>query len=59
MSAGNYLIGDIENYDDWAEWQYDWRMNENKWYYRPLSGSWNESRLSITPFKELNKDTID
>lgn len=41
ISSDDYQIGDIKIYDDWAEYQYD--IREGKIYYRPLSGSWENS----------------
>lgn len=41
FSAGDWLVGAIENYGDWAEYQYD--LIDGVWFARSLSGAWPDS----------------
>ena len=58
MEAGDYPVADIKNYGDWAEYQYDIRDDE-KIYYRELSGSYPGSLKNAQQFKPLTKIGID
>ena len=53
MCAGDYSLSSIENYGDWAEYQYD--LTDGKWRYRELSGSYPKSLEEagkLTPLTE-------
>jgi hypothetical protein len=52
--AEDYEIGKIENYGDWAEYQYDIRGQEA--YFRPLSGFYPKSVDKASRFKLLTKE---
>ena len=56
MSAGDYPIGNITDYGDWAEYQYD--LKNGKWYYRELGGSYPESLKQAGTFKKLTKKAV-
>ena len=56
MCAGDYPIGSIKNYGDWAEYQYD--LQNGKWYFRPLSGSYPQSLVGAGTLKRLTKKAI-
>ena len=56
MGNGDYPIGSIKNYGDWAEYQYD--LQDGKWYYRPLSGGYPQSLVSASKLKRLTKEAI-
>ena len=56
MGAGDYPIGSIRNYGDWAEYQYD--LQDGKWYFRPLSGSYPQSLEGADKFKRLTQKAI-
>jgi hypothetical protein len=59
IPAEDYEIGSIENYGDWAEYQYDIRGQEV--YFRPLGGFYPKSVDKAGRFKLLSKegDEID
>jgi hypothetical protein len=57
ISAEDYAISDIDDYGDWAEYQYD--IRGNKVYFRRLEGSWPESARKASDFKLLTKDRAD
>ena len=52
ICTDDYEIGDIDNYSDWAEYQYDIRGKEI--YFRPLKGWYPESLENAPKFKLLN-----
>lgn len=56
MSAGDYPIGSIRNYGDWAEYQYD--LSNGKWFFRPLSGAYPASLVDAKKLKRLTKSAI-
>ena len=51
ICADDYEIGDIDNYSDWAEYQYDIRGKEI--YFKPLKGWYPESLGKSPNFKRL------
>ena len=53
ICAEDYEISSIENYGDWAEYQYDIRGQEV--YFRPLSGIYPKSIINAGPFKQLTE----
>jgi len=53
QAAEDYPIGNIENYGDWAEFQYDY--SEGKWRFRELSGAYPDSLSDAAPLKKLTK----
>jgi hypothetical protein len=53
ICAEDHEIGNIENYGDWAEYQYD--VRGQKIYFRPLSGFYPKSIENAGPFKRLTK----
>jgi hypothetical protein len=53
ICAEDYEIGKIDNYGDWAEYQYDIRGQEV--YFRPLSGIYPKSIINAGPFKQLTE----
>jgi len=53
ICAEDYEICSIDNYGDWAEYQYDIRGQEV--YFRPLSGFYPESVNKASRFKLLTK----
>ena len=55
--AEDHEICNIDNYGDWAEYQYDIRGKEI--YFRPLSGSWPESIEHASDFKLLTEAEYD
>ena len=54
ICAEDYEIGRIENYGDWAEYQYD--IREQKVYFKPLSGFYPKSVDKASRFKLLTKE---
>lgn len=52
-SAGDSVVGHIEQYGDWAEYQYD--LSNGKWRYRALSGCYPGSMDGAGPLKTLTK----
>ena len=42
MTPEDYDVGDIKNYDDFAEYKYD--IRNGKVYVKPLSGTWKETK---------------
>ena len=54
IRAEDYEIGSIENYGDWAEYQYDIRGQEV--YFRPLGGFYPKSVDKAGRFKLLSKE---
>ena len=54
ICAEDYEIGSIENYGDWAEYQYDIRGQEV--YFRPLNGFYPKSLNRTSRFKLLTKE---
>ena len=59
ICAEDYEIGSIDNYGDWAEYQYDIRGQEV--YFRPLGGFYPKSvdkasRLKLLTEKAAKKD---
>ena len=54
ICAEDYEIGSIDNYGDWAEYQYDIRGQEV--YFRALSGFYPESVNKAGQFKLLTKE---
>ena len=54
IRAEDYEIGSIENYGDWAEYQYDIRGQEV--YFRPLGGFYPKSIDKAGRFKLLSKE---
>ena len=57
IGAEDHEICNIDNYGDWAEYQYDIRGEEI--YFRPLSGSWPESVEHASEFKLLTEAVND
>ena len=57
IGAEDHEICNIDNYGDWAEYQYDIRVEEI--YFRPLSGSWPESVEHASDFKLLTEAVCD
>ena len=53
ICAEDYDIGSMDNYGDWAEYQYDVRGQEV--YFRPLSGIYPKSIINAGPFKQLTE----
>ena len=53
ICAEDYEIGSIDNYGDWAEYQYDIRGQEV--YFRPLNGFYPKSVNKASRFKLLTK----
>ena len=53
ICAEDYDIGSMDNYGDWAEYQYDVRGQEV--YYMPLSGIYPKSIINAGPFKQLTE----
>ena len=51
ICADDYEIGDIDNYRDWAEYQYD--IRGKKVCFRSLKGWWPESLRKSPDFKPL------
>jgi hypothetical protein len=43
ISCSDYLIEDIKNYNDFAEYQYDFDTSTKKWRVREVSGAWKEN----------------
>lgn len=41
VTADDYLVGDIRNYGDFAEYQYD--LTDGEWKYRTVNGAWSEN----------------
>jgi hypothetical protein len=54
ICAEDYEISSIENYGDWAEYQYDIRGQEV--YFRPLVGFYPKSVNRVSRFKLLTKE---
>jgi hypothetical protein len=54
ICAEDYEIGSIDNYGDWAEYQYDIRGQEV--YFRPLGGFYPKSVDKASRFKMLTKE---
>ena len=54
ICAEDYEIGSIDNYGDWAEYQYDIRGQEV--YFRPLGGFYPKSVDKASRFKLLTKE---
>ena len=54
ICAEDYEIGSIDNYGDWAEYQYDIRGQEV--YFRPLNGFYPKSVNKASRFKLLTKE---
>ena len=54
ICAEDYEIGSIDNYGDWAEYQYDIRGQEV--YFRPLDGFYSKSVDKASRFKLLTKE---
>lgn len=52
-AADDSPIGDIDNYGDWAEYQYD--FTNNIWRFRELSGSYPDSLDGAQPLKPLTE----
>lgn len=53
MASDDHPIGDIKDYDDWAEYQYD--LTDGKWTCRELHGKWSETSKStekLVPIQE-------
>ncbi len=57
LKPGAHFITDIKISDEFWEWQYD--LRGGKWYFRPLSGSWHQSRHSTTAFKPLTAENAE
>jgi hypothetical protein len=57
IRAEDYEIFDINDYGDWAEYQYDIRGNEV--YFRALEGSWSESVKKASDFKLLTRNRAE
>ena len=57
ICAEDYEIGSIDNYGDWAEYQYDIRGQEV--YFRPLSGFYPKSIDKAGRFKMLTKEAAE
>lgn len=53
QGAGDYPIGRIEQYGDWAQYQYD--LSNGKWRYRSLRGCYPDSMSNVEPLKTLTK----
>lgn len=53
QSAGDYPVGRIKQYGDWAQHQYD--FSNGKWRYRPLRGCYPGSMSDADPLKTLTK----
>ena len=53
ICAEDYEIGSIDNYGDWAEYQYDIRGQEV--YFRPLGGFYPNSVNKASRFKLLTE----
>ena len=56
ICAGDHPIGDIQNYGDWAEYQYD--IRGKKVMFRPLRGPYPESLEDAPNFKLLSRKSI-
>jgi hypothetical protein len=59
ICADDYQIGDIDDYGDWAQYQYDIRGKEI--YFRPLNKWWpgslrNAPEFTILTMKRANDD---
>ena len=57
ITADDYKIGDINHYQDWAEYQYDIRGKEV--FFRPLRGQYPESLENALGFERLTKEVVD
>lgn len=51
--SDDYEIGPIEIYEDYAEYQYDFR--DGTWYCRELNGWWPDSGKTGGPFEKLSE----
>jgi hypothetical protein len=56
IGAGDYQIGHIENYGDFAEYQYDIRGDSV--FFRPLNGEWPFSLEDAMDFKLLTPQEV-
>jgi len=52
--AGERLIGDLKDYGDWADYQYD--IRGKKVYFRRLRGQWIDGPESAGEFRVLTGD---
>ena len=57
QGAGDYPVGSIGGYNDFAEYQYD--LKEGKFYFRELSGEYPKSLKTAGKFVELNQKELD
>jgi hypothetical protein len=57
IGAEDHEVWSIDDYGDFAEYQYDIRGKEI--YFRPLSGSWPESIEHASEFKLLTEAACD
>ena len=56
MCAGDYPLSDIEDYGDFAEYQYD--LTNGKWRYRQLHGCYPKSLEGADELTPLTEDVI-
>ena len=54
--AGDYEICEINEYGDWAEYQYNIRSKEV--FFRPLKGQYPGSLEAAPPFQRLREEDI-
>jgi len=52
----NIKVEDIDNYGDWAEYQYDFNSITGAWKFRKLSGSWPASQYSASIYRPLTEE---
>jgi hypothetical protein len=52
LKSGKF-VDDIKNYDDWAEYEYDYDTKTGTWMVRERDGSWRENRPKA--WKKLSK----
>lgn len=57
MCAGDYPIDSIDNYGDWAEYQYD--LKKGIWYFRALRGTYPDSLNDAGQFIKLTKKHLN
>jgi hypothetical protein len=56
VTANDYLPSEIENYDDYAEYQYD--LENGKWKFRSLRGSWLDKRAE-SDWIDLTQEEVE
>ena len=56
MGAVDYAVGDIKNYGDFAEYQYD--LSGGIWRFRPLGGQFPQSVQHGEALKPLTEESV-